>query len=168
VGSETALAQAAQKSAEKERSPVAAEPLRVDVRALSGEVIASLQVAPAWSGARVKTAVNSRLKSDRAVAMMSILRDCGAVVFGDDQTVESVGLTSSESLQVVLTEFEPKRKELRTPPPGHSLRTDISCARCGFGSVYRTSNWSMRCDADVWNFGVCASPDCGYTWSELS
>jgi hypothetical protein len=180
-----AKAQVAQ-SAEKGRSPVVAEPLHVDVRALSGEVIASLQVTPAWSGAQVKDAVNSQVKSERTVAMMSILRECGAVVFGDDQTVESVGLTSSESLQVVLTESELKRKhrdrvqavliEPRAPPPGYALRTGFGygCARCGFGSVYLKSSWTSdylpnrSVYAEVWNHGVCASPECGYTWSEVS
>jgi len=144
---------------EERAEPVVAETLRVDVRALSGEVIASVQVMPGWSGADVKAAVNSQLTAARRVAMVFILRECGTVDFGDDQTVESVGLSSSESLQVIL------RME---PPEGYFLRTDISCERCGFGSVYRTANWKRgRHSRRLANYGICANPNCGYEWSEV-
>jgi hypothetical protein len=54
--------------------------------------------------------------------------------------------------------------------PSHSsdytLRTHLKCPRCGFGFIYRTSNFSLRSSSDVTNYGICANPSCAHRWIE--
>ncbi len=51
---------------------------------------------------------------------------------------------------------------------GFSLRTHLKCSKCGFGFIYRTSNYSLSHSADITNYGICCNPDCRYEWEEYS
>ena len=44
----------------------------------------------------------------------------------------------------------------------------INCEKCNFSRILRTSNFSMRASADVYNYGVCCNPDCKHEWEEVS
>mmetsp|Transcript_4412 Transcript_4412/g.8871 ORF Transcript_4412/g.8871 Transcript_4412/m.8871 type:complete len:142 (+) Transcript_4412:46-471(+) len=52
--------------------------------------------------------------------------------------------------------------------PDMSLRTHISCPKCRFKFIYRTSNYSLRSSSDVVNYGACANPLCKHKWEEWS
>jgi hypothetical protein len=45
------------------KTATAPQPINIDVRTVTGQVLASLQVAPTWSGTRVKAAANRQMKS---------------------------------------------------------------------------------------------------------
>lgn len=59
-------------------------------------------------------------------------------------------------------------EQLKKEKPDQTLRTHIQCERCQFSFVVRTSYYSMRSSADVYNYGTCCNPDCRYTWEEYS
>lgn len=52
--------------------------------------------------------------------------------------------------------------------PAQSLRTHLRCKKCGFGFLVRTSNYSLRTSADVYNYSTCCNPDCRATETEVS
>jgi hypothetical protein len=58
--------------------------------------------------------------------------------------------------------------QLAAIKPEQTLRTHMACEKCGFLFVVRTSYYSLRASADVYNYGTCCNPDCKHEWSEYS
>jgi hypothetical protein len=57
---------------------------------------------------------------------------------------------------------------LATCRPEQTLRTGYPCAKCQFRFVVRTSYYSFRSSADVYNYGTCCNPDCKHEFEDYS
>ena len=51
---------------------------------------------------------------------------------------------------------------------GYAPNAHLTCPKCHFAHVFRTSNFSMRSSDDVTNYCKCSNPHCEHTWTEIS